>query len=58
MITHAAALNTIVDINERFDVRPGDRVLALSSLSFDLSVYDIFGILAAPPSCCRVPSRA
>ncbi len=25
----------------------GDRVLALSSLSFDLSVYDIFGLLAA-----------
>ena len=26
---------------------PDDRVLALSSLSFDLSVYDIFGLLAA-----------
>ena len=28
-------------------MRPEDRVLALSSLSFDLSVYDIFGTLAA-----------
>jgi acyl-coenzyme A synthetase/AMP-(fatty) acid ligase/acyl carrier protein len=28
-------------------VGPDDRVLALSSLSFDLSVYDIFGTLAA-----------
>src|SRR5205823_12035662 len=41
------AVNTILDINERFAVGPQDRVLALSSLSFDLSVYDIFGMLAA-----------
>jgi pyochelin synthetase len=47
MINHGAALNTICDINLRFDVGPGDRVVALSDLSFDLSVYDIFGTLAA-----------
>jgi amino acid adenylation domain-containing protein len=47
MITHRAALNTIDDINERFAVCARDRVLALSSLSFDLSVYDLFGVLAA-----------
>lgn len=47
MIGHRAAVNTLVDINERFGIGPGDRVLALSSLSFDLSVYDIFGTLAA-----------
>jgi amino acid adenylation domain-containing protein len=47
MIDHRGAVNTILDINRRFAVTPGDRVLALSSLSFDLSVYDIFGILAA-----------
>ncbi len=47
MISHRGAVNTIVDINERLGVGPGDRVLALSSLSFDLSVYDIFGSLAA-----------
>jgi len=47
MITHHAAVNTILDINERFAVGPADRTLALSSLSFDLSVYDIFGLLAA-----------
>jgi amino acid adenylation domain-containing protein len=47
MISHRAALNTIFDVNTRFDVTPADRVLALSSLSFDLSVYDIFGLLAA-----------
>jgi amino acid adenylation domain-containing protein len=47
MIDHRGAVNTILDINQRFHVSSCDRVLALSSLSFDLSVYDIFGTLAA-----------
>ena len=47
MIDHRGAVNTVLDLNERFRVGPEDRVLALSSLSFDLSVYDIFGTLAA-----------
>jgi pyochelin synthetase len=47
MINHRGAANTIQDINRRFGVGPADRVLALSALSFDLSVYDIFGTLAA-----------
>jgi amino acid adenylation domain-containing protein len=46
-ITHRAAGNTIDDINERFGVGPDDRVLAVSALDFDLSVYDIFGLLSA-----------
>ncbi|MEQ9660886.1 amino acid adenylation domain-containing protein, partial [Fulvivirga sp.] len=45
MIDHKGAVNTVLDINERFEVLPEDSVLGLSSLSFDLSVYDIFGIL-------------
>jgi amino acid adenylation domain-containing protein len=47
MITHAGAVNTILDVNERYGIGPADRVLAVSSLSFDLSVYDVFGLLAA-----------
>jgi len=47
VIDHRGAVNTIADINQRFGVGADDRVLALSSLSFDLSVYDIFGTLAA-----------
>ncbi|NEQ64889.1 MAG: amino acid adenylation domain-containing protein [Symploca sp. SIO2D2] len=47
MIDHRGAVNTILGINDRFNVISSDRVLALSSLNFDLSVYDIFGILAA-----------
>ncbi|NET90450.1 MAG: amino acid adenylation domain-containing protein [Kamptonema sp. SIO1D9] len=46
-IEHRGAVNTILDINRRFGVTAEDRVLAVSSLSFDLSVYDIFGTLAA-----------
>ncbi|WP_372342099.1 amino acid adenylation domain-containing protein [Nocardia sp. CC227C] len=45
-ITHAAAYNTVTDINERYDVDSRDRVLAVSALDFDLSVYDIFGLLS------------
>jgi amino acid adenylation domain-containing protein len=44
---HGGSMNTVVDLNSRFGVGAGDRVLALSSLSFDLSVYDIFGALEA-----------
>jgi amino acid adenylation domain-containing protein len=62
MISHRAAVNTILDINRRFQVGQQDRVFALSSLGFDLSVYDIFGLLAAggaivvpPPDASRAP---
>jgi pyochelin synthetase len=47
MIDHRGAVNTVLDINRRFGVDSSDRVLALSSLSFDLSVYDLFGTFAA-----------
>jgi len=47
MISHRSAVNTIADINRRFDIRDSDRVLHLVNLGFDLSVYDIFGTLAA-----------
>ncbi|MCS4300952.1 non-ribosomal peptide synthetase [Chryseobacterium sp. BIGb0232] len=45
VITHEAAVNTILDINRRFDVTENDTVLGVSAYSFDLSVYDIFGVL-------------
>lgn len=47
MINHAGAVNSVVDINRRFGVGAQDVVLGLSNLNFDLSVYDIFGTLAA-----------
>ncbi|MCF6436732.1 non-ribosomal peptide synthetase [Pseudoalteromonas sp. MMG022] len=45
-IEHRMAANTILDINSRYGVTELDRVFAISALSFDLSVYDIFGLLA------------
>lgn len=47
MISHRAAFNTIEDCNRRFNVGSDDVFLAVSQLSFDLSVYDIFGGLGA-----------
>lgn len=47
MIDHRGALNTVRDINRRFAVNHLDTVLGVSSFSFDLSVYDIFGALDA-----------
>ncbi len=54
-IAHRAAINTIDDINERFGVGEDDRVLAVSALDFDLSVYDIFGLLSAGGALVLVP---
>jgi amino acid adenylation domain-containing protein len=45
-VTHRAARNTIDEINSRHCLGPQDRVLAVSALDFDLSVYDVFGLLS------------
>lgn len=45
-IEHRSAVNTVLDINAQYAVTDVDKVLAVSSLSFDLSVYDLFGLLA------------
>lgn len=45
-ITHGAAMNTILDINRRIDADSTDGTIQISDLSFDLSVYDIFGMLS------------
>jgi amino acid adenylation domain-containing protein len=47
MVRHRAVVNTIDWVNQTFNVNPHDRLLFVTSLSFDLSVYDIFGILGA-----------
>ena len=54
MISHQAAMNTILDVNRRFGVTEKDVLLCVSRLSFDLSVYDIFGMLAAG-GCLVIP---
>ncbi|TDD35777.1 non-ribosomal peptide synthetase [Saccharopolyspora elongata] len=44
-IEHRAARTTIDDLVDRFPIGAEDRMLALSAVSFDLSVHDIFGVL-------------
>ncbi|WP_433927428.1 amino acid adenylation domain-containing protein [Sorangium cellulosum] len=56
MIEHRSAVNTVEDINDRLGVGPEDRVFGVSSLSFDLSVYDVFGTLAAG-GCLVMPEQ-
>ncbi|HNZ98842.1 non-ribosomal peptide synthetase/type I polyketide synthase [Ruminococcus sp.] len=46
-IAHGSAMNTILDVNRRYSVGGQDRAIGVSALSFDLSVYDIFGMLTA-----------
>jgi amino acid adenylation domain-containing protein/natural product biosynthesis luciferase-like monooxygenase protein len=57
VVEHQAALNTILDVNQRCGISANDKVFALSSLSFDLSVYDIFGPLSAGAAII-VPDRS
>ncbi len=47
VLEHRALVNTLLDVNERFRVGAEDRLLALLPLDCDLSLYDIFGVLAA-----------
>ena len=46
-VSHSAALNTVAHIDRRYLIGPRDRILALSALDFDLSVFDVFGLLGA-----------
>ncbi|MFD5749853.1 amino acid adenylation domain-containing protein [Streptomyces sp. NPDC127033] len=45
-VAHAAAMNTVDCLNEHFGISTGDRSLGVSPFEFDLSVYDIFGLLS------------
>src|SRR3954454_6939750 len=56
MVRHRAAGSLIDWVNRTFAVGPGDTLLFVTSLCFDLSVYDLFGVLAAGGTV-RVASR-
>ncbi|MGK7915263.1 MAG: amino acid adenylation domain-containing protein [Prochloraceae cyanobacterium] len=46
-ISHRSILNMVCATNGSWQVSKSDRILALTALNHDLSVYDIFGLLAA-----------
>jgi amino acid adenylation domain-containing protein len=47
VVQHRPAANLVDWVNRTFEIGPEDRGLFVTSLAFDLSVYDIFGVLAA-----------
>ncbi|MEW9701481.1 amino acid adenylation domain-containing protein [Paenibacillus sp. SI8] len=47
MVRHQPVINLIEWVNKTFEVGESDRVLWTTSYGFDLSVYDLFGLLAA-----------
>ena len=57
VITHQSAANTIIDINQKFKINEKDRIIGLSSLCFDLSVYDVFGALSTGATLVMVQDQ-
>ncbi|UWZ36208.1 amino acid adenylation domain-containing protein [Dactylosporangium roseum] len=55
-VTHRSVVNLVRWFNRRHEVTPDDVVLQMAALTFDLSVYDIFGVLAAGGSILLQPS--
>ena len=56
-IAHGSAVNTIDDIIERFDISEVDRAIGISALDFDLSVFDLFGMLSGGGSLAIIPDE-
>ncbi|MFC7472668.1 AMP-binding protein [Actinomadura keratinilytica] len=46
VVSHRSVVNLIDWVNRTYEVGPGDEILFVTSFCFDLSVYDIFGVLA------------
>ncbi|GGR19410.1 amino acid adenylation domain-containing protein [Streptomyces aurantiogriseus] len=55
-VRHRSAVNVIQWVNETYEVGPDDCLLWVTALTFDLSVYDLLGILAAGASLRVVPA--
>jgi len=55
MITQRAVGNTLMDINQKLQTTVDDSILGISSLCFDLSVYDMFGTLSSGARLVLIP---
>lgn len=55
VVRHAPAVNVLRWVNRTMGVGERDRLLFVTAFAFDLSVYDIFGVLGAG-GCVRVAS--
>jgi amino acid adenylation domain-containing protein len=57
VVAHRGAANAVADVIRRLRLGPGDRVLQVSSLSFDASVLELFGALGSG-ACLHLAARA
>lgn len=57
-IAHYSAWNTIRDIIDKYNICNEDSVLCVSALDFDLSVFDIFGLLGCGGRIILIPEEA
>jgi len=54
MNAHSAVVGTLLSLNELLELGASDRVLQVSSLNYDMSVYEVFGTLAGA-GCVVLP---
>ncbi|WP_349370088.1 amino acid adenylation domain-containing protein [Salinarimonas sp.] len=57
-IRHAAVVNRMDEVVARFGLGPSDRGLALTALHHDLSVFDLFGLMAIAGGALVLPPAA
>ncbi|MFF5897125.1 amino acid adenylation domain-containing protein [Streptomyces argenteolus] len=64
VVSHTAVLGTVDAVNDMIGLSASDRVLSVSSIGFDLSVYDLFGpllrggaVVMLSPDSARSPAR-
>lgn len=57
-VSHYSAWNTVSDVNQRYIVGENDCLLSVSALDFDLSVYDIFGMLSVQGKIVLISDEA
>ncbi|MCM3216693.1 amino acid adenylation domain-containing protein [Niallia taxi] len=47
ILNHRGRVNNFFDFINRFNIGENDKLLSISALSFDMTAFDIFGVLAA-----------
>ncbi|WP_344154154.1 amino acid adenylation domain-containing protein [Kribbella yunnanensis] len=57
LLDQRGRVNNFSDFNRRFQIGPGDCVLGLSSMSFDMSAYDVLGTFMAGGKLALVSER-
>jgi amino acid adenylation domain-containing protein len=56
-VNHRSVVNLVDWFNRRHGVGPDDVMLQVAAFTFDLSVYDVFGVLAAGGSLVLLPDE-